>query len=102
MTSVTPQELWKLGNDLLFRREMSTMEACGRLLGVSFYSCSASFVFLNLRGPDERMRRLKLKKEIDRNPNGPATAENLIDNYYVDRPPGMEKMSLFLVASYFV
>lgn len=48
------------------------------------------------------MRRLKLKKEIDRNPNGPATAENLIDNYYVDRPPGMEKMSLFLVASYFV
>ena len=70
------------------------MEIGARILGLPYYYSSDGVAFLNAFPPAQRMRRQKTAKEMEKDPSGESTHDNLLDTYYPNRPESMENVSL--------
>jgi len=82
-------------------REVGIYEAADKLNGYALYQFSCQIVFMNPREKNERLRRLKDNKDInllDDN-SDEIYHNNLIDNYYPNRPNVLEDICLYDFAS---
>ena len=91
--------LWSFGIRCLRSRECGLYEASDLLLGDHLYEKSVTVQWVDVSMPHARKHRLKdhnqLKQMAENAPNSEDIfAENLIDNYYPQRPAKLEDVCL--------
>lgn len=84
-------------------REIGVYEVAAKLLGYSYYEFSDEIKWLNTLPKDQRTRRLKEVKEIEKldGDNTDIYHTNLLDNYYPNRPDLLENLSLYDLFSWY-
>jgi hypothetical protein len=96
------EKLKKYANVLINGSEISAQEAAAFLLGIPNTSCSRSDVFINTAPPDERIRMLKSKEELEdlEEDSNDVVTKGIID-HYTQRPEELESICLAEFASMF-
>jgi len=94
------EQLKRFANVLINGSEISAQEATAFLLGIPNTMCSRSDVFINTAPPDQRIRILKSKEELDELEDScvDVTREGLLE-HYVQRPTVLENTCLADIAS---
>jgi hypothetical protein len=82
-------------------REVGAIEVAHKLLGYSSCEASCKIEWLNTSMKNDRNRRLKEKKDIELlEPDSTSIYHNnILDNYYPNRPTALENMCLYDFAS---
>jgi len=94
------EQLKRFANVLINGSEISAQEAAAFLLGIPNTMCSRGDVFINTAPPDQRIRMLKSKEELDELEDNcvDVTREGLLE-HYIKRPKEMENSCLAEIAS---
>ena len=85
-------------------REVGVYEVADKLLGYRLYQFSDAIFYLQALPKDDRKRRLKELKDIHQIQDDDSTNiyfNNLIDDYYPNRPDVLEDVCLFTFAQWF-
>jgi len=82
-------------------REAGAVEVAYKLLGYSLCEADCKVEWLSTNMKNERNRRLKEKKDIECLPEDSTSIyhNNMLDNYYPNRPDNLEKMCLYDLAT---
>jgi hypothetical protein len=94
------EKLKKHANILINGSEISAQEAAGFLLGLPNTSCSRTDVFINTALPNERIKMLKSKEELEHldEDSSDVVTKGVID-HYIQRPEELESICLAEFAS---
>ena len=94
-------KLLSLGVRLLKEREMGITEATNYLLGITPYTCSEKFQFVNCRFPEKRKATIKHGKFLESvaDDSEDIFFGNLLSAWYPNRPDRLEDMTLYGFAS---
>jgi hypothetical protein len=94
------EKLKKYANILINGSEISAQEAAAFLLGLPNTSCSRTDVFINTAPPNERIKMLKSKEELEHleEDSSDVVTKGVID-HYIQRPEELESICLAEFAS---
>jgi Xaa-Pro aminopeptidase len=94
------EKLKKYANILINVSEISAQEAAAFLLGLPSTSCSRTYVFINTAPPNERVKMLKSKEELEHleEDSSDVVTKEVID-HYIQRPEELESICLAGFAS---
>lgn len=89
------------GLQLIGKRDLGAYECADKLLGHHLFGSSDQVVWVGADIPSKRGHRLKSKQDLEKLPESSTNIfhENMVENYYPNRPIFLENISLYEVAS---